>query len=110
MTIDEIKGVFDVVGYYYDPDHPEYIAREKLKTLPVPFTEFELVDQTFAADNIVYHSWQMLEVRLFTDPGCRVQAEQTMQAALLAAGLFWRKELNFLPELGLWQTTYTAQV
>ena len=110
MTMEELKAVFDTVSYYYDKDHPEYIAREKLQALPVPFVEFDMETQVFAADDIVYHTWEQLEVRLYTDTGCRDRSERTVQAALTAAGLFWKKEPDFLPELELWQTTYTAQV
>lgn len=110
MTLEEIKAVFDVVGYPYDPDHPGFVSREKLAELPVPFVEFEIADQTFGADDVVYYNWPRLSVRLYTDTASRLSGESTVERALTAAGLFWRKEPEFLPELELWLATYTADV
>jgi len=110
MTIEEIRSVFDVVGYYYDPDHPAYVSRNKVDALPVPFVEFELQKKSFGADNVVYYAWDQLVVRLYTDDGSRAAGESTVETALTAAGLFWKREYDFLPELLLWQTVYTMEV
>ena len=111
MTMEEITPIFDVIGYTYDHEHPEYVEDAKLSELALPFVELELEDLTFSADDLIYHTWQQLTVRLYTDTALRSEAELKVHRALIAAGFAAKKaKPAFLPELQLWETDFTMEV
>ena len=104
-----VMEMLDGVGYI-DPDHPEYIEASKIAELPLPFLEFEFEAVDFFADGVAYMTWQRLEIRLYTDTQLRSETEHKLERRLRKSEISAKKKREFLPELGLWQTTYTMEV
>lgn len=110
MTDLEIKALMDSTGLYYDPVHPDYIEEQKLEELPLPFMEWELGEDAYFADGIRYATWPILIIRVFTDTATK-SADSAVGRTLTGAGLAYQSsERVFLPDLAIWQTTFTLEV
>ena len=110
MNEQEVQALLDSTEIYYDPAHPDYIEAAKLEELPLPFMEWALEEVSFYADDVCYATWERLTVRVFTDTATK-SAASTVGRALRRAGLAYQPpETEFLPELGIWQTTFTTEV
>ena len=109
MTDTDLKALMDSTGLYYDPEHPDYIEDSKLRALELPFMEFTLEEESFFADDVCYWIRERLRIRVFTDTATK-SAEKNVSDVLTSAGLAYRVEREFLPELAIWQTTFTTEV
>lgn len=103
MTKAEIDSLMDSVGIYYDKDHPDHIEREKIDTLTPPFLEFEVEEQSFFADNIVYFTTLSIEARIYSDVPVD-KSEVTLKAELTKKEMPFSVKKNYVEDWGLWET------
>lgn len=104
MTLDELKTILNAVYPTAYWSYPEGIA----PALPY-ITFFENSSDNFGADNIVYHHFKNVSVELYTkkkDP----TAEQNVESALKAAGLYWEKTETHLDDEDVYEVIYDLEV
>lgn len=109
MTRQEIADMLREAGVYFDEDHPDHIAEEKLESLLPPFMEFTATDKPVNADGRRYIDIKQLTVRLYSDTE-ETEAESGIEGALEARDLRWRKNREYMDDLGMWAITYTLEV
>ena len=109
MTAEEVRSLISSTGFYFDPDHPDFIESSKKEQLAPPFLEYEIEDVNFFADGIVYFKRKKLTIRLYTDVYDK-DAEGTLEAVLSGAGIGFSKEKEYYNSIGLWESGYTMEV
>lgn len=109
MTAEEVRSLISSVGFYFDPEHPDFIESSKKEQLTPPFLEYELEDVNFFADGIIYFKRKKLTIRLYTDVYDR-DAESTLEAALQEAGIGFSKGKEYFNSIGLWESGYQMEV
>lgn len=109
MTAEEVRSLISSVGFYFDPEHPDFIESSKKEQLTPPFLEYELEDVNFFADGIIYFKRKKLTIRLYTDVYDK-DAESTLETALQAAGIGFLKEKQYYNPIGLWESGYQMEV
>lgn len=109
MTTEEVRSLISSVGFYFDPEHPDFIESSKKEQLTPPFLEYELKDVNYFADGIIYFKRKKLTIRLYTDVYDK-DAESTLEAALQAAGIGFSKEKEYYSPIGLWESDYQTEV
>ena len=90
------RALMDSTGIYYDQVHPDYM-------------EFDWTPIPFFADGINYFTIHRVEVRLYTDVESEL-TEAQVSAALTGEDLSFRIKKEYLPNLNIWQTTYTIGI
>jgi hypothetical protein len=109
MTAEEVRNLISSTGFYFDPEHPDFIESSKKEQLTPPFLEYELEDVNFFADGIIYFKRKKLTIRLYTDVYDK-DAESTLEAALQEAGIGFSKEKQYFNSIGLWESGYQTEV
>lgn len=104
----KVLDVLKATGFYFDPDHPDYVSRDKIDSLVPPFLEVEEQDMNFYADDVSYYTIPSVEVRLYSD--LYATDESTVDTALKTAGYSFEKQRQLLPQLELWETIYTTEI
>lgn len=109
MTAEEVRNLISSTGFYFDPEHPDFIESSKKEQLTPPFLEYELEDVNFYADGIIYFQRKRLTIRLYTDVYDK-DAEATLEAALSDAKIAFSKDKNYFNQIGLWESGYQMEV
>ena len=109
MTAEEVRNLISSTGFYFDPEHPDFIESSKKEQLTPPFLEYELEDINYFADGIIYFKRKKLTIRLYTDVYDK-EAESTLEAALQSAGIGFSKDRNYFNQIGLWESGYQMEV
>lgn len=114
MTREQIRGLIEGFGIYFDQDHPDHISREKIETLEPPFLEWGTQKRQIRADGADYVLWERLTILLYTDTNedteTPTEGGRTFEEALTDAFDRFRKDKSYNDELGLYITEYTMEV
>lgn len=105
LTDSGLGEILRATGIYADPDHPDYIERNKMSQLTPPFLEYAFGERHFYADGVVFFSQSTAEVRVYTDTGDAAAVARVRQT-LLDNEITFRRERQFLNEIGLWETVF----
>ena len=98
LTDSGLGEILRATGIYADPDHPDYIERNKMAQLTPPFLEYAFGERHFYADGVVFFSQ-------YTDTGDAAAVSRVRQT-LLDNEITFRRERQFLNEIGLWETVF----
>lgn len=105
MTLEELRAILKASGL-----PAAYRAFRENSAPPLPFICYqETGSDNTGADGIVWFSARQVDVELYTaykDP----EAEQKVEAALTAAGIYYDKYETYIDSEKMYQITYEIEV
>ncbi len=103
MTFEQLGGLLNATGIPFAHHHWERPPKPPYGVWVSDGTE------NFGADNVTYHVLEQAAVELYTVERDR-ESMNKIETALTGAELFWDRDIEYIPELRLYQTRYEIEV
>lgn len=105
MTLNEFNQLLQTTGFPV-----AYLAFPADEPAPMPFIVYQEVgSDNFGADNIVWNSAMRIQIDLLTAKKSRTM-EETLEAVLTNAGIYWDRESGYDDGEDYFRTTYDIEI